>query len=218
VIANCPACGTHFKQPPIPAAARGRCGRCDAAVDLTQLRPYRLVKPSAPTPRDAARAASHLPIGLDDPSLATAIASRVAASGRAAPAEIAPLPITVAHAAPTPAAACPTEATESIATIPLAATSDAWDTDDPLPSIPEMAAMETDILGAQRIDETKRRAPAPQQAEGRWTTFALWLIAGAIVGTGVSWTLGGTTEWGVGAGAIAGALTGWGWLRWTSPQ
>jgi hypothetical protein len=81
-----------------------------------------------------------------------------------------------------------------------------------------MTATDRDILGSHHVAEAVGETAMPPQPEGRRTTFALWLLTGAIVGTGVSWTLGGTTEWGVGVGAIAGSMMGWGWLRWMSPK
>ena len=206
MIANCPACGTHYKHTMVVAPARARCGRCDATVDLSTLRPYRIVAASAPSAADAARAAAHLPIGLDDPSLATQIASRTSRAPSTPSADM-PMPPSgpvAAPIAPTPDA--------------LSRFDDTWDTDDPLPSIPEMTATDRDILGSQHVAEPDGKAPMSPQPEGRRTTFALWLLTGAIVGTGVSWTLGGTTEWGVGAGTIAGSVMGWVWLRWMSPK
>ena len=61
-------------------------------------------------------------------------------------------------------------------------------------------------------------AVVPSRASGGGATFALWLATGAIAGTGVSWTLGGTTIDGVALGAVAGALAGWGWQKWTSSR
>lgn len=222
VIANCPACGTHFKheQPVMPA--RGRCGRCDATIDLTRLRPYRIVALAAPRPEDVARAARHLPIGLDDPALATTIARNV----RRPESQPAPL-VTYRIEAEVPAAPSAAERP------PAGPASDAWESDDPLPPIPEMSTRgafepsvppvsETDILveraEAHRSDLDAWSMPERPAVEGRAATFVLWLAAGAIVGTGASWTLGGTTLTGVGAGAAVGALTGWGWVRWTSPK
>jgi hypothetical protein len=206
VIANCPACGTHFKHQMVAVPARARCGRCDATVDLSKLRPYRVVAASAPSAADAARAAAHFRIGLDDPSLATRIASRVS-----------PAPSMPAADIPVPPAE-PVAAPIALAPITLAHVDDTWDTDDPLPAIPEMTATDRDILGSHHVAEADGVALVPPQPEGRRTTFALWLLTGAIVGTGVSWTLGGTTEWGMGVGAIAGSVMGWGWLRWMSPK
>ena len=197
MIAHCPACGTHFKHQIVAVPARARCGRCDAAVDLSRLRPYRIIAASAPRAADGG-----FPIGLDDPSLATQIAGRVS------------------HAPSTPAASTPMQETpEPVATpIALSRVDDTWNTDDPLPAIPEMTATDRDILGSHHVADADGVAPTPAQPEGRWMTFALWLLTGAIVGTGVSWTLGGTTEWGVGAGSIAGSVMGWTWLRWMSPK
>jgi len=204
VIANCPACGTHFKHQVVAAPARARCGRCDATVDLSRLRPYRIVTASAPSPADTATAAARLPIGLDDPSLATRIAGR-----RAPPPDAPPADMPASEPAAAPVEPAP---------IALARVDDAWDTDDPLPSIPEMDGTDRDILGAQHVSEVDGVAPMPQPPEGRRTTFALWLLAGAIIGTGVSWTLGGTTEWGMGAGTVLGSLMGLVWLRWLSAK
>jgi hypothetical protein len=210
VIANCPACGTHYKHEMPSLPARGRCGRCDTTIDLSRLRPYRVVSARAPRPEDAARAASHSPIGLDDPSLATRIARNVDRPFvRVTPGSADHVTTSAEHVPP-----------------------NNWASDDPLPPIPEMTTRgmfepsvapttESDIL-AERAERSAAidHAPfeEPQPRGGRVTTFALWLVAGAIIGTGASWTLGGTTPTGLAAGAMAGALTGWGWLRWTSPK
>ena len=79
MIANCPSCGTHYKHELPKVTTRARCGRCDATVDLSRLRPYRIVTASSPRPEDAATASRYSPIGLDHPALATAIARNVAA-------------------------------------------------------------------------------------------------------------------------------------------
>lgn len=205
VIANCPSCGTHYKHERPAVPARGRCGRCDTTFDLGRLRPYRIVAAAVPTPEDAARARRHLPIGLDDPALATAIARNVDRPERP----------------------------RVVAIPPVLPAADAWETDDPLPAIPEMATLdafapsvppwqEADILLARTAPaDVEPDAPPsvePPAVEGRATTFVLWLAAGGIVGTGASWILGGTTLTGAAAGALMGALIGWGWVRWTSPK
>jgi hypothetical protein len=80
------------------------------------------------------------------------------------------------------------------------------------------------ILRTFPIDRVDRETPDSLTAVGGLpasegaATFFLWLASGAITGTGVSWTLGGTTMTGMAAGAVFGALAGWGWLRWTSPK
>jgi hypothetical protein len=212
VIANCPSCGTHYKHERPVVPARGRCGRCDTTFDLSRLRPYRIVAAAAPRPEDVSRAMRHLPIGLDDPSLATTIARNV--ERRAAP--LAPPLMYQVEAEPEP----------------VEASYDAWASDDPLPQIPEMARLgafdspppvsESDRPAERpvedRFDLDASRSMEAPVAEGRATSFLLWLAAGAIVGTGASWTLGGTTLAGVTAGAVMGALIGWGWVRWTSPK
>ena len=48
------------------------------------------------------------------------------------------------------------------------------------------------------------------------TGLAMWVAAGAIAGTGISWTMGGETLTGIAGGAAIGAIGGWGWSRWTS--
>jgi hypothetical protein len=210
VIANCPSCGTHYKHEPPRERVRARCGRCDAAMDLSRLRPYRIVSTTAPTPEQSRRAASHLPIGLDHPALATAIAQNVAQS--------------VAHEAERPLPVSPS--------MPSPVT---WEDEDPLPQIPEMTrggihemetatALDHGILQAAPDEGVFRDAFESATAEtaspegGDLTTFALWLATGAIAGTGLSWTLGGTTTTGMIAGAVFGGLAGWGWRRWTSPK
>ncbi len=187
MIANCPSCGTHYKHPPPAIRVRARCVRCDSTLVLARLRPYRIVAIADPSPEEAERAASHLPIGLDHPALATAISRNI----------------------------------ERI--------------DDPLPQIREMTqngAFESlvpsdaddDILGAgvrHGFGRNTDADPAPDATSptgGGAATFALWLATGAIAGTGASWTLGGTTMTGIAAGAAFGAVTGWGWRRWTSPK
>jgi hypothetical protein len=130
-----------------------------------------------------------MPIGLDDPSLATRIAVRVTPPPDAPPADMPARETAAAPVEPAP--------------IALARVDDAWDTDDPLPSIPEMDATDRDILGAQHVSEVDGVARAGHGGKGA-ATFALWLLAGAIIGTGVSWTLGGTTEWSVERGRFWG--------------
>ena len=75
VIANCPTCGTHYKHAP-PAVTRPgalRPVRHDA-VFSARLRPYRIVGERRLRRSIGASGASHLPIGLDHPALATTIA------------------------------------------------------------------------------------------------------------------------------------------------
>jgi hypothetical protein len=217
VIAHRSACGTHYKHEILATPARGRCGRCDATIDLSRLRPYRIVPLSAPLPADTERAAAHLPIGLDDPALATVIARNVQRDEP--PAAEPAAPGTGVEMTPAPPRWMPTES-ES-----------AWNEDDPLPPIPEMTGMatfggsmppttEADIVeGVPDSDDAALRVQtAVGRDEGRGTTWALWLAAGAIAGTGLSWSMGGTTLPGISAGALFGALAGWGWLRWISPR
>jgi len=210
VIANCPSCGTHYKHEPPRERVRARCGRCDTTLDLSRLRPYRIVSAGSPTAEQTRRAASHLPIGLDHPALATAIARNVSKS--------------VAH-----------EAARPLPALPPISTPATWEDEDPLPQIPEMnltgmpetvsvPAPKNAILPAGSVDDVGQEAPdAPtagglSPAGGGPATFALWLATGSIAGTGVSWTMGGTTMTGMAAGAALGAAAGWGWLRWTSPK
>jgi hypothetical protein len=61
-------------------------------------------------------------------------------------------------------------------------------------------------------------ASTPSQRGDMVVTVALWTASGAIAGTGASWTLGGETVTGLAAGAILGAVAGWMWLRWKSPE
>ena len=202
MIANCPTCGTHYKHDPPPVKVRARCVRCDTTLFLARLSPYRIVPVSVPSAEAAARAALHLPIGLDHPALATTIARNIA---RTAPAV---LPIR---------------------------SPEIRDDEDPLPQIREMAlsgafessvpsGADDDILRPEACEVFGRKtddAAAPDAASpagGGAATFALWLATGAIAGTGASWTMGGTTLSGIAAGATLGAVTGWGWLRWTSPK
>ena len=206
MIANCPSCGTHYKLEPPVQRVRARCGRCDATVDLSRLRPYRIVPTGAPTFAQSQRAARHLPIGLDHPELATAIATNVARNPER----------------PSP---------EIVAVRPQ----EIWEAEDPLPPIPEMTPRETlgEAVALQRdtasigLDREVRGGTIaaaaqvevpPPAATGGVATFVLWVATGIISGTGLSWTMGGTTMTGMLAGAALGALAGWGWLRWTSPQ
>ena len=202
VIANCPNCGTHYKHQPPAESVLARCVRCDTTVLLARSSPYRIVPAAGPSAEHAARAARHLPIGLDHPALATTIARNIA------------------HTAPGLRHLRPLDIMED---------------DDPLSGIREMeqsgafessvpSAVDDDILGAEAGQAFGRNAGgeamphvAPPAGQGA-ATFALWLATGAIAGTGASWTLGGTTMTGIAAGATLGAVTGWGWLRWTSPK
>jgi hypothetical protein len=204
VIASCPTCGTHYKHEVRRALVRARCGRCDATFDLSALRPYRVVPVRPVRPEDLARATAHLPIGLDDPSLAVRIVA-----GLDAP-------------QPAPVGAALTWRTEA----PVDA--DGWDEAEPLPSIPEMntaPAFEPSVPPVTEADVAEDFGPAvspdadPSDAPGEGgaiTTIGLWAMGGAVLGTGVSWTLGGTTTTGVLAGAVVGLALAWGWLRWTS--
>lgn len=208
MIANCPSCGTHYKHQASRMRVRARCGRCDTALDLTRFRTYRIVSAAAPSNDDARTAATHLPIGLDHPALATSIAHNVVRSAPQQKPQLAPPP------APAPGL---------------------WDDQDPLPAIPEMdqrgafeSAVPTDPPGDMLESAAGMQAEASGAAQenslrsgrgnGSFTTFLLWLATGALAGTGASWTAGGTTEAGIAAGALVGAVAGWGWLRWTSPK
>lgn len=87
-----------------------------------------------------------------------------------------------------------------------------------------LPASENAILRAGLVDAVDQeardagRVDGLSPAGGGPATFVLWLATGAIAGTGVSWTMGGTTMTGIAAGAALGAAAGWGWLRWTSPK
>ena len=103
-----------------------------------------------------------------------------------------------------------------------------WDESESLPDIPEMAGDESglgpdgpDALGGGRlggaIDPPGFEAFASSsRSEAGIALYAFWAAGGAIVGTGASWTLGGTTLVGVVAGALFGTLAAWGFVRWTS--
>lgn len=251
VIASCPSCGTHFKHH-LAVSAHARCGRCEARIDLSRLRAYRVVPTVPARPDEIAMAARHMPIGLDEPSLAGKIARRVRkhiAGARVDPAadagtvkgapstagaaetnfEMRPSPPRPAAGTPssTPAPSMPPARDVMV----LPNVESPWNMDDPLPPIPEMSGRaayepsvppvsEADVRGEG--DEGERAAmdahAGSRSGEGRGTTFLLWLAAGAIAGTGASWTLGGTTIVGIAAGSVAGALIGWGWMRWASPR
>ena len=210
MIANCPGCGTHYKHEPPKVKVRARCGRCDTALDLGSLRPYRILATAAPTAEQSKRAASHLPIGLDHPALATTIAENLARNTARAVAP--PVPV-VSPARP----------------------AENWENEDPLPQIPELTlrgAYESsagpipgrevrreehgELMGEPIAADSADGASAPESGKG--TTIALWMAAGAIAGTGASWTMGGTTLVGVAGGAAFGVVAGWIWLRWTSPK
>ncbi len=210
MIANCPGCGTHYKHEPPTVKVRARCGRCDASLDLGRLRPYRIVSAAPPTAEQARRAANHLPIGLDHPALAATIADNVARS--AARAEAPPIAMVM-----------PVRPVEN------------WEDEDPLPQIPEMTlqgAYESSVgplegREVSREDNGEGRGDenvvdtAPEESaanSGGGATFALWMAAGAIAGTGASWTMGGTTIMGAAGGAAIGSVAGWVWLRWTSQK
>jgi hypothetical protein len=170
VISNCPSCGTRFKHDPPKASVRGRCGRCDAALDLARLSPYRIVSMAG-----TAAAIGH--------SMGTA-KSNLPAPPR-----------------------------------------DIWQDEDPLPQIPEMAptgAYESSLSPANGDavlqDEVDAASGESSSFSANAATFTLWVAAGAIAGTGASWTMGGDTATGLAAGSALGAIAGWGWLRWTSPK
>jgi len=193
VIANCPSCGTHYKHEPPKAPVRARCGRCATTLDLGRLRPYRFVPALAPTKDQARRAARHLPIGLDHPALATQIAVNVAQSP--APEIPRPTPVLI----PVQTSVRSEEPKASVVSEPVTVR-------DHLPGEAEPANVPAES------------PESSSNAGGVGATFALWLAAGAIAGTGASWTLGGTTLAGSVAGVAVGALAGWAWRRWTSPK
>jgi hypothetical protein len=80
---------------------RARCGQCDASLDLSRLRPYRIVSVAPPTAEQSRRAAQHLPIGLDHPGLATTIAENVGSRGPHGAEPLATIRTSTAHAAST---------------------------------------------------------------------------------------------------------------------
>ena len=158
MIANCPSCGTHYKLDRPQSAVRARCGRCDTGIELSNLRPYRIVGAEPARKADAGPAAR--------------------------------------------------------------AATDFWREDEALPAIPEMTlppASESDILTEA---SSEREAGDPfelvMEPQGGLATFVMWVAAGAIAGTGISWTMGGETLTGIAGGAAIGAIGGWGWSRWTS--
>ena len=197
MIAQCPACGTHYRHDVLATPMRGRCGRCDAAIDLTRLRPYRLV----------------VPRGAEAVALAASVVT--------ADEPFVPVPTPVA-VAPEPVRA------DRLHAPATGLDARSWENEDPLPPIPEMALPEIDLRPMPADGEDATGVPesvgagqeptAPVTGEGRGTTWLLWVAAGAIAGTGISWTIGGTTLAGVAAGTLAGAIAGGGWLRWMSPR
>jgi hypothetical protein len=202
VIANCPSCGTHYKHEPPRLKVRARCGRCDTALDLSRLRPYRIAPAGLPTREDVRRAKAHLPIGLDHPALATTIARNVARPATldspARPADI-------------------WDDQDPLPPIPEMTLRGAFES-----SVPPVTEAEI-LAGADDEpydDDVQPRLilEAPSRPEGGAATFVLWVATGAIAGTGASWTAGGTTTTGLAAGTVLGVLAGWGWLRWMSPR
>jgi len=187
LIVSCPSCGTNYRRPALPGVLRARCGCCESAIDLSGLKPYRLVRTAAVTRSDLARAEAHLSIGLDDPALATQIAAR-AATARPAP------------------------------LVPLAHAPEMWDESESLPEIPEMAtAPPAFARGGEGAEEAARAIEESGEERGSsLAIYGFWAAGGAIVGTGTSWTLGGTTLTGLVAGALSGLAAAWGFLRWTS--
>jgi len=159
----------------------------------------------APRAQDVRRAAEHLPIGLDDPVLATTIARRV----ETAPA---PTPVPLVGLAPEVAAAVPVSPTAWVDDIGLRPPAEA--------SVPPVT--ESDILAEAGRDDAYDVPITPRRGStasaDRLATLGMWIFAGAIAGTGASWTMGGTTLNGIAAGAVLGWIVGWGWTRWTSPQ
>jgi hypothetical protein len=191
VIANCPSCGTHYKHEPPKEPVRAHCGRCATTLDLGRLRPYRIVPVLTPTRDEARRAAHHLPIGLDHPALATQIAQNV---GQNAPTgSERPVPIVVASRPMEIIAEPPTPAMDH-----------------------EMTSGERERAEVDPATLADATAQPTTREGGSGATLALWLASGAIAGTGLSWTTGGTTLVGLAAGAAIGAVAGWMWLRWTS--
>lgn len=101
---------------------------------------------------------------------------------------------------------------------------DLWQEEDPLPQIPEMTpvgAFESSLppsADSVMLHGDEHAPSAPATRAGGLATFGLWVAAGAIAGTGASWTMGGATVTGVATGMALGAVAGWGWLRWTSPK
>ena len=187
MIVSCPSCGTSYKRPPATTRARARCGCCATTIDLSGLRPYRIVRAEEPGAEDLARAGGHLPIGLDEPTLATRIAGTV---GSAKPAPL----------------------------VPLMSSAEVWDETESLPEIPEMAVADASAF-ERPVDDAGEALRAIAESEGpggsAFTVYGFWAVGGAIVGTGTSWTLGGTTAVGLVAGGLCGVAAAWGWLRWT---
>jgi hypothetical protein len=187
LIVSCPSCGTNYKRPVVPGPARARCGCCAGAIDLAGLRPYRIVRRVPPTAEDLLKAGAHLPIGLDEPALAARIAARVD--------DRSPAPL-----------------------VPLASSPEMWDESEPLPEIPEMAAVPQEYArGDEGADEAEQAiADSAPERGSSLVVFGFWAAGGAIIGTGTSWTLGGTTLTGIVAGGLIGLAAAWGFLRWTS--
>jgi len=202
VIANCPSCGTHYNHESPSLPARARCGRCDTTLDLTRFRPYRIVTAAAPTPEDLQRTESHLPIGLDHPALATAIARNVQRTAAGPRTDRTPERW---------------EDQDPLPPIPEMELRGAFDS-----TVPEGSdgAILADRDAERSLEDAFDPAGAvvPSRASGGGATFVLWLATGAIAGTGVSWMFGGTTIDGVALGSVVGALAGWGWQKWTSSR
>jgi len=187
LIVSCPSCGTNYKRPAAPSAARARCGCCAGSIDLSGLRPYRIVRRAAPTASEIARAGAHLSIGLDEPALATTIAAR----SHEAP----PVPLVLLHSTPE--------------------TWDESDPLPEIPEM--AGAPQDFARTEPESDEAERAiAESAGERGSSLAVFGFWAAGGAIVGIGTSWTLGGGTLTGLVAGGLSGLAAAWGFLRWTS--
>lgn len=93
-----------------------------------------------------------------------------------------------------------------------------WDETESLPEIPEMASGAPEFARTENETAEAERAIAESTPDGGspLVVYGFWAVGGAIVGTGTSWTLGGTTETGLAAGGLCGLAAAWGWLRWAS--
>jgi hypothetical protein len=91
-----------------------------------------------------------------------------------------------------------------------------WRDEDRLLKSPEMTPSAENSVLLQ--DGTGAVSGTEASLGGSPATIALWMAAGAIVGTALAWTMDGGTATGILAGSALGALAGWGWLRWTSPK
>lgn len=198
MIASCPTCGTHYKHEAPVAPVRMRCGRCASSIDISALRPYRIVEPTSTARVHSARGAARLPGPFDVPAAAATPGPEVR--------------VPVLHPAPPVAEARPDPA------MPVKS----WDHHEPIPAAPAPAewsepveAMEDAPPSGPARSWDADSNPRPEE-ESILTTLGLWGFGGAVLGTGASWTLGGSTTLGASIGGVGGLTIAWIWLKWAA--